>query len=91
MNPWGLTDREGEVLDALLEHGTSKYAAKALGLSHRTVEAHLRNIIPKMPAGNKMKVVVLWDRWATAQRAANANALLLQRLAETGVELARAA
>ncbi len=43
-----LTAREREVLDRLLEGGTSKQIARELGISHRTVEAHRGNLLRKL-------------------------------------------
>jgi DNA-binding CsgD family transcriptional regulator len=86
-NPWGLSQREGEVLMAILMHGSAKVAARNLFISPRTVEAHVHRILPRMSVSTCMQAVVLWDRWYTAQRAATANARLLKKLMEAGIQL----
>jgi len=47
-----LTKREREVLDKLLEGGSSKHIARDLGISPRTVEAHRRNLLHKLKVGS---------------------------------------
>ncbi len=48
-----LTEREWDVVNALLEHGDQvKDAAAALGISPTTISVHLRNIRNKIPASS---------------------------------------
>jgi DNA-binding CsgD family transcriptional regulator len=44
----GLTDREREILQLLVEERSQKQIAHALGLSPHTVDTHLRNIYAKL-------------------------------------------
>lgn len=64
MNPWELTPREAEVLCTLAtsSDGNSKRAAKALGLSHRTVEEHILRSMRKMDVNTRFAAVLKWDR-----------------------------
>lgn len=58
-----LTARETQVLSAIAANGcTAKEAARALGISHRTVEVHMSNAIAKLGARNQLHAVLLWDR-----------------------------
>ncbi len=43
-----LTDREREVLNRILDGDTSKQAARNMGISPRTVEAHRQNLLRKL-------------------------------------------
>ena len=38
---WGLTRREVQVLEAVIEHGLAKVAAGELGLAGKTLECHI--------------------------------------------------
>jgi HD-GYP domain-containing protein (c-di-GMP phosphodiesterase class II) len=46
--PAGLTDREVEVLRSVAQGGTNKDVARALGISHRTVQHHVAHIYDKI-------------------------------------------
>ena len=46
--PAGLTDREVEVLRLVARGGTNKDVARALGISHRTVQHHVAHIYDKI-------------------------------------------
>lgn len=53
-----LTKREKEVLDKLLEGGTSKQIARDLGISPRTVEAHRQNLLHKLKVGSVRELIL---------------------------------
>lgn len=53
----GLTDREREVLDRLVQGESAKLIGKALGISPRTVEAHRARIMYKFSARNLADLV----------------------------------
>jgi FixJ family two-component response regulator len=53
-----LTSREREVLDKLLEGGTSKQIARDLGISPRTVEAHRQNLLRKLGVGSLKELIL---------------------------------
>ena len=53
-----LTKREREVLDKLLEGGSSKRIARDLGISPRTVEAHRQNLLHKLKVGSVKELML---------------------------------
>jgi len=53
-----LTKREREVLDKLLEGGSSKQIARDLGISPRTVEAHRQNLLHKLKVGSVKEFIL---------------------------------
>ena len=53
-----LTQREREVLDKLLEGGTSKHIARDLAISPRTVEAHRKAVLQKMEVGSVKELIL---------------------------------
>lgn len=63
-NPWGLTVRQAQTLDAMVEHGCPKRAARVLGLSHRTVQNYSEHAAHRMnEGGSRIRCLILWDRW----------------------------
>lgn len=63
-NPWGLTQSEAAVFDAMCEHGSTKRAARHLGLSTKTIEAHCSSGGSKMDAvGDRLRKFICWDRF----------------------------
>ena len=64
-NPWGVTPGQAKCLDAVIEHGSHKAAASALGLAPRTVEDQLRRAARNI-RGEKVDRVthlIQWDRF----------------------------
>ena len=55
--PDGLTRREWEVLQQVLQGCTNKEAAHALFCSQRTVEFHLRQIYRKLNVRNRLQAM----------------------------------
>ena len=51
-----LTPREREIVEHILNGLTSKQAARELGISHRTVEAHRSHILDKTGARNMVQL-----------------------------------
>jgi DNA-binding CsgD family transcriptional regulator len=49
-------------LDLLIKTGSDKSIAHALGISHRTVEAHLRKAMFKAGLKDRVLLAVWWDR-----------------------------
>lgn len=62
-NPWGLTPREAEVMDAMCAQGCHKLAAVALGISHKTIEDYAAVINRKMGQRTRLMKYLVWDRW----------------------------
>lgn len=54
-----LTDRESEVLSLVARGVANKVIARSMGLSVRTVEAHMRNIFTKLEVGSRTEAVIL--------------------------------
>ncbi|MEY8688374.1 MAG: hypothetical protein AB9M53_00660 [Leptothrix sp. (in: b-proteobacteria)] len=65
-NPWGVTDGEARALDAVIEHGCQKAAARELHLSLRTIEAHLSRARNRMGLDGRIKPLIEWDRFRRA-------------------------
>ena len=62
---WVITEAQSRALDAIVKHGCNKAAANALGLSVKTVEAHV--VAVRANNGWWMKPRLLcfleWDRY----------------------------
>lgn len=54
-----LTDRESEIVDAIVAGRSSKQIAEALSVSQRTVEAHRANVLQKLGISNTASLVRL--------------------------------
>jgi NarL family two-component system response regulator LiaR len=54
-----LSERETEVIKHLVQGQTNKEIARDLGLSVRTIEAHLRNIYGKLGVSNRTEAVLI--------------------------------
>lgn len=63
--PRRFTDRELDVLEVMVRddvQGNGKLAARALGVSIKTVEVHVANICEKMGVNSRLAMVLKWDR-----------------------------
>lgn len=64
MNPWGLTDRQSDVMDALVETGgCNKTIGRKLGVAAGTVENHTVEIYRRMDVHTRTKAAVVWALW----------------------------
>jgi len=54
----GLSERESEVLVLVARGAANKEIARSMGLSVRTVEAHMRSIFAKLEVGSRTEAVV---------------------------------
>lgn len=63
----GITLREKECLSLIAQGYTMKSIAIKLGISHRTVEQHLRNIKEKKCLNTKSQLVELWHKYFNHQ------------------------
>lgn len=75
VSPWGLSPRQAELMDVLVTLGCFKRAAKALGVTLKTVEVMASNVAEKMTyrspeLDNRVLRIVAWDRWRRSQSAA---------------------
>lgn len=72
-NPWGLTQRQAEVLDAVIKTGSQKGAARVLGVSAKTVEGFCDRAAESMECrGDRLRRYILWDRYRQSQAASAA-------------------
>lgn len=69
-NPWGLSEREAAAMTAVIEHGRAKTAARAMGISHRTMEVYFCAARKKMGVTSLVQAAVAWDRYLRGQVAA---------------------
>lgn len=63
MNPWGLSPLIEQALDALIEHGGQKEAARKLGITVKAVMFRTVKAREKMKAPGRIKYLILWDRY----------------------------
>ncbi len=57
---WGLTIREVEIIEALIRIGQPIVIANILGLSIKTIEAHLRNIRDKVDVYSTYQLIATY-------------------------------
>ncbi|MDO8615291.1 MAG: AAA family ATPase [Dehalococcoidia bacterium] len=57
-SPFGLTSREMEVLDLVAHGQRNREIAETLGVTHRTVDRHLENILGKMAVSSRTQAVI---------------------------------
>ncbi len=57
-----ITFRESQVLDALCDLGQTNLVAERLGISHRTVEAHIQRMMRENGLPNRLTLALAWDR-----------------------------
>lgn len=62
-NPWGLTDREAEVVEHLCTAGCNKLVARKLGVTASTVSVLLNRASLRMRLSNRVLIALEWDRW----------------------------
>lgn len=62
-NPWGLTPREADAMDALIQAGNYKRGCDLIGVGQKTFEVHIGQAKAKMGSRNAVHHVLLWDRW----------------------------
>jgi len=63
-----LSRREREVLALLAEGKTDPEIAEALCISAHTASTHVRNLLGKLGAKNRVQAAVLWDRYAQGRQ-----------------------
>ena len=67
-NPWGLTPREAEVMNALVRLGTRKAVGRELGIAEKTIDVHARNVRDKMGERFQRAALLKWHEWAARGR-----------------------
>lgn len=63
VNPWGLSPLIEQALDALIERGGQKEAARKLGISVKAVMLRTEKARKKMEAPGRIRYLILWDRF----------------------------
>lgn len=67
LNPWGLTRREVDMMDAMCETGSLKGAARRLGLTEWGAGVHQKHAYAKMGVHEKVRACIIFDRWRQAE------------------------
>jgi DNA-binding CsgD family transcriptional regulator len=62
-NPWRLSPRQIELMDAICDHGCQKLAARDMGIGVRSVEINMQRVNEKIPGANRVQKILAWDRW----------------------------
>lgn len=62
-NPYGLTARQVEVVDAVTRAGTNEGAAAELGMEAQTVAQQVMRARKKMGVDNRTQLAVKWALW----------------------------
>jgi hypothetical protein len=71
-NPWDLSPRQIEVMEAMCKLGCAKLVAKDLNLSLKTIHAHLYDTSRRMRKRFSLTKYLAWDRWRLQQRVLSA-------------------
>lgn len=58
-----LTDREQETVELVLQSNTNKEIANKLGITERTVKAHLHNVFKKLDVSDRLVLVLKIKNW----------------------------
>lgn len=61
-NPWGITERQAEVLEALAKGNSAKQLARLFGVTTKCIEGRVARIHARMQMHSTMQCVVAWDR-----------------------------
>jgi two-component system response regulator FixJ len=62
-----LSEREKEVLECIYKRQSNKATARELGVSHKTVEFHRKNIMKKMQADSVVELIRVMDTLVAVQ------------------------
>jgi DNA-binding NarL/FixJ family response regulator len=61
-NPWNLTPRQCEALDAIIACDCDKQAAAKMGISYKTISVHVNRAVQRSGARTKLRLILMWDR-----------------------------
>lgn len=61
--PTAITKRESDVLDLVAQGLSNKTIGEMMGISQRTVEAHLRSLMRRKGAHNRTQLALMWARF----------------------------
>lgn len=66
-DPWGLNEREREIVSLLFDLDSNKMIARRLGIARQTGEAYCSRAFKKMGVQSRTGAAVVWDRWKREQ------------------------
>ncbi len=67
-NPWGLTEKQAQVLDAMCETGLLKVAADRLSIPTGTAHERMKGIRQRVGARTTIRIAVMWTEWKEAEK-----------------------
>jgi len=67
-NPWGLSEKQCNILRALCVSGVDKVVARDIGCTAQTVKQHMALARKRMGTANRVLAVLEWDRWARTNK-----------------------
>jgi DNA-binding CsgD family transcriptional regulator len=88
-DPWKLTEREVEVIEAMCELGSRKLVAEELYIAKVTVDDHMRHLMAKMREQTALRACVEWMKWKLGEEhaeAQKASALRLSAVSHLGYQ-----
>lgn len=62
-NPWGLSSMQCAVMKGIVNDKNSTAIGAEMGVSHKTIEAHLARAKEKMGATSTVQAALIWDRY----------------------------
>lgn len=68
-NPWGLTKCQCDVLATVTRVGGNEEAAAEMGVSPKTISAHIEKSMARMGMDKRLLAILEWDRFARNQGA----------------------
>lgn len=69
INPWNLTDRQCEAMNALVRTGCNKRIANEVGIDNPdAIKNVIRRACEKVGVDNRVQLAVAWDRWNREQK-----------------------
>ncbi len=67
-DPWKLSKREVDTIEAICKYGNHTKAAGSLYLSPYTLRGYLKTLTEKMRVHNSVRAAVLWTEWKWSQK-----------------------
>ena len=61
--PGSLSPKEREYIKAVIEHGSTGYAANALGVNPKTIYEAVMRVTAKLDCATTLQAAVIFDRW----------------------------
>lgn len=67
-NPWNLPPKLTAAIDAVIDHGTHKMAARALGVETQIITDRMTRVRRVMGANSSVVAAIKWDRWKRSEQ-----------------------